>query len=115
MLFNKFGVMRFFSELCALSIKYPGRSGYGIGCSLLIEDLIERNTPFYSKIENDLSGNFHEYRINGAGLKMHWRVVRKQEKHPTFECYISGDQVRDYPDFFVCAKELIRKWGANHR
>jgi len=99
-----------FNDLIKLSVEYPGDRGWGIGCSSLLETMILRQKTFIDKILDDDSGDFHEYRINGAGLKMHWRVVFGK-----FQCYISGDQVAPYADFVVHAKELIRKYGCNHR
>jgi hypothetical protein len=102
----------FFKDLIQLSIKYVGDPGFGIGCSELLEAMMLRQEPFINRIlEDDDHGRmFHEYRLNGAGLKMHWRL-----KDGNFKCYISGDQVEHYADFYVQAKELIRKRGYNHR
>jgi len=115
MLCDQFHLRRFFYELISLSIRYPGRHGYGVGCSLLIEVLVERNESFINRIIENEDNYFNEYRLNGAGLKLHWRVIRKDGAQPQFQCYISGDQVQDYPDFVVMAKYLIKKWGCNHR
>ncbi len=100
----------FFKDLIDLSIEYPGGRGWGIGCSHLLEAMILRQKTFIDKILDDDSGNFSEYRLNGAGLKIHCRVVDGK-----FQCYISGDQIAPYADFVVHAKELIRKRGCNHR
>jgi hypothetical protein len=106
----------FFKDLIELSIKYPGDPGFGIGCSELLEAMMLRQETFINRIMGDNSGDFNEYRLNGAGLKMHWKVERTTgAEFDTFKCYISGDQVRQYADFVVQAKELIRKRGHNHR
>lgn len=113
---ERYQILYFFKDLIELSIKYPGDPGFGIGCSELLQAMMLRQDTFVDKIMEDDSGDFHEYRLNGAGLKMHWMVERTTgAKFDTFKCYISGDQVKQYADFFVQAKELIRKRGHNHR
>jgi hypothetical protein len=115
MICDKASLSQFFSDLCLLGTINIGKPGYGYGCKNLMEDLITRPGLFPAKIIENYDGDFHEYRLNGAGLKMHWRVVREERQPPQFQCYISGDQVRDYPAFVHHAQKLIKQWQANHR
>lgn len=115
---ERYQLLYFFNDLIQLSIKYPGDPGYGIGCSELLNAMMLRQETFINRIMEDDSGkfDFHEYRLNGAGLKMHWRVQRTTgARFDSFKCYISGDQLKQYADFYVQAKELIRKRGYKHR
>jgi hypothetical protein len=116
---ERYQLLYFFKDLIELSIKYPGDPGFGIACSELLQAMMLRQDSFINKILKDDSTDrhmFHEYRLNGAGLKMHWKVKRTTgADFDTFQCYISGDQVKQYADFYVQAKEYIRKRGYNHR
>lgn len=106
----------FFKDLIELSIKYPGDPGFGIGCSELLQALLLRHEHFINKFIKDRENSFHEYRLNGAGLKMHWKIEREKYEDPgKFKCYISGDQVKQYADFVFNAKMLINQRGYNHR
>jgi len=118
---ERYNLLYFFRELIQLSIKFPGRPGWGHACSELLDSLILKQEHFINRIINDDSGDFHEYRLNGAGLKMNWRVLRKSHhedaplSHPKFQCYITGDQKKDYSDFVVMAEKHIQERGVNHR
>jgi len=106
---EKYKLLHFFRELVDYALMCPGRPGFGNPCKHLISDLIMRQDTFIQKIlDND--GEFVEYRLNGAGLKIHWRMGDGQ-----FQCYIAGDQVRDYPDFMHKAEMLIRSFNFIHR
>jgi hypothetical protein len=120
---ERYQLLIFFRELIQLSINYPGRSGWGHACSELLSDLILAQNHFIDRIVGDYSGEFNEYRLNGAGLKMHWKVKRDKivisnsqvTERAHFQCYISGDQKKDYDDFVVMAEKYIKKRGCNHR
>jgi hypothetical protein len=127
---EKYNLLYFFRGLIQLSIKFPGGPGWGHACSELLDSLILKQTHFIDRIMNDKTGNFHEYRLNGAGLKFHWRVVRKNVyltnplakasddcgpvETAKFQCYISGDQKYEYEDFVVVAQVYINERGCNH-
>jgi hypothetical protein len=81
----------------------------------LIEALILRNQAFIDKIIGDHTGDSHEYRLNGAGLKMHWEVQRRNVKTPRFTCSVGGDQAEQYPEFVAKARQLIAEKGFKRR
>ncbi len=112
---DMFVLKQFFHELLELSYN-DLRTGWGNPCSHLLEDMIIRQKPFLDKIDGDYSGESHEYRLNNAGLKMHW-VMRKEDTHAgearMFKCTISGDQAREYPMFVAQARALILKYQFN--
>lgn len=122
---DKIDILYFFHDLVDLAIRIPSKPGWGNACSHLLSDLILRQVTFLSKVlAND--GDFHEYRLNGAGLKIHWRIKRKQRfeddnsdnppiETAKFQCYISGDQAKEYPEFVKEATEYIRRRGFSHR
>lgn len=124
---ERYNLLYFFRELIQLSITYPARPGWGHACSELLDDLILTQNHFIDRIANDYTGDFHEYRLNGSGLKMHWRIKREnvvqfsspEGTKPTqverFQCYISGDQKKDYDDFVTMAEKYIEERGCNHR
>lgn len=124
---EKFNLLYFFKEIIDFGLRWPGRPGFGSPISYLLEKLILRQNAFILKIQNDHSGDFHEMRINGAGLKMNWRVVRENKmltdspddnqgpiEVAKFQCYITGDQKKDYPEFVTAVEGLIRRRRANH-
>lgn len=119
---ERYNLLYFFRGLIQLSIKFPGGPGWGHACTELLDSLILKQTNFIDRIMNDKTGNFHEYRLNGAGLKLHWRVFRRKLSlagHPSlevakFQCYISGDQKDEYEDFVVVAQVYINERGCNH-
>lgn len=125
---EKFLLLSFFKDLIDLSIKHPGRVGFGIPCSYLLSKLILHQEHFIDTIKGDYTNTFNEFRLNGAGLKMNWRVIRENKmltdspddncgpiKVAKFQCYITGDQKKDYPEFVEAAEKLIKSRGANHR
>jgi hypothetical protein len=124
---ERYLLLGFFKELIDISIKFPGKPGWGNACSHLIDQLILYQPRFISKIEGDYTNDFHEFRLNGAGLKLNWRVVRRGEfltkngdecgplQIAMFQCYIGGDQKKDYPEFVEAAEAFIKKRGVNHR
>lgn len=113
---DKHKLMRFFYELIQLGIKYPGRPGFGNPISWLLEQMCTRQEQFIARIVGDYTERSQEWRINGAGLKMYARV-EKSEKDGwrRFRCSLGGDQMRDYPDFEIYAKQLIRQYGYDRR
>ena len=111
---EKYQLMSFFYELIRLGIDLPGRPGYGSPISWLLEQMCIRQEHFLARICGDFTGDSHEWRINSAGLKFHWRVCNENDKRK-FKCYISGDQARDYPGFVVAANNLINKFNYNNR
>lgn len=129
---ERYNLLYFFRGLIQLSIQNPGKPGWGHACTELLDTLILKQTRFIDRIVNDHTGDFHEYRLNGAGMKMYWRVVRKNE-HLTnphvlqtsdncgpvaserFQCYLSGDQKKEYEDFVIAAEQYIFEKGCKHR
>ena len=111
---DKFRLRMFFCEMINLMYKYPGRRGFGNPVSWLVEQMCVYQDKFLNRITGDYSGDSHECRLNNAGLKLHWRVDRSG-KDCRFVCYISGDQAKDYPDYVVHAKELMRKYNFDKR
>lgn len=110
-----FELKGFFLELLELSYT-DLRPGWGNPCSELLKKMCLRQEPWLRRIEGDYTGDSHEVRLNGAGLKMHWRVVKSDSTgERTFKCHISGDQVREYPMFVAQARRLIEKYGYNRR
>ena len=114
----EFLLKQFFLELLQLS--YEGiRPGWGNPCSYLLERMILRQEPFLNKIAGDYTGQSHEMRLNGAGLKMWWSVERDptslKGEEAKFKCRIGGDQARDYPFFVERVEKLILKYRFNRR
>jgi len=106
---ERFMLKQFFHEMLVLSYN-DLRTGWGNPCTWLLETMCIRQEPFLDKIMGDYTGNSHEVRLNNAGLKMHWRVHRNGDKS-AFKCYISGDQILEYPMFVAQARSLIMKHG----
>jgi len=104
---DRFNLLNFFFEFIQLSIKYPGRTGWGNPCSTLIEAMILRQETFIKKII-DSDSDHNEYRLNGAGLKMYWVVDQGK-----FKCRIGGDQAKDYPLFVEAVTKFIHQRGAS--
>lgn len=113
---DKYRLEHFFYELIKLGIEMPGRPGFGSPISWLLEQMCTRHDHFLDRICNDFSQESNECRLNNAGLKMHWRVEkREKDGWRVFKCYISGDQAKDYPGFVTAAKSLIKHYGYDRR
>jgi len=106
-----FMIKQFFLEVLELSYT-DLKPGWGNPCSELLKKLVVRQEPFLKKIEGDYTDMSHEMRINGAGLKMHWSVDRR-EGDGKFKITISGDQAKEYPVFVPQVRQLIKKYGFN--
>ena len=99
----------FFLELIKLGIKHPGR--LGDPCSQLLEDMVMRGDEFVKRIIGDYTEESNEYPLNGAGLKLYWRVKRTAQVNALLEMYIGGDQKTEYFGFVAAAQSLIYKEG----
>jgi len=104
---EKYQLRHFFNELISIGLKHPGKPGWGNPCSQLIESLVMRPELSINEIYGDYMYTSHEYRLNGAGLKMYWRVDRERR----FSCRIGGDQAKDYLEFTVKASTLVKDLG----
>ena len=107
---DKYQLLGFFHELIKLGIDMPGRPGFGSPISWLLEQMCVRQEHFINRIIGNRTQESTGWRINSAGLKMHWRVIDGR-----FKVYISGDQAKDYVGFCMAAHKLIKKYGYNHR
>jgi len=108
---DKFKLKSFFLELLELSYQ-DIRPGWGNPCSILLNKMIMYQDPFLDNILGDYTNESHELKLNGAGLKMYWKVNREPRE---FKCNISGDQSREYPMFVAQARQLIKKYKFNKR
>ena len=112
---DEWKLKRFFCELINLMYKYPGKPGFGNPVDWLVEQMCVYQEKFIGRIVGDYTGNSHECRLNNAGLKMYWSVCKCHSSCREFRVHIGGDQAKDYPDFVVHAKELIRKYNFDKR
>ena len=121
---ESYNLLYFFNELIKIGLRYPGRPGWGNPCSHLIEALVLTREKFVDRICNDYTRSSHEFRLNGAGLKMYWEVRRENKmltKSPDdhqgpiqiskFVCSIAGDQAKEYPEFVEAARKFIKQRG----
>ena len=117
---DKFLLKQFFLDMLNLSYNEV-RPGWGNPCSYLLERLMLRQEPFLNKIMGDYTGHSHEMRLNGAGLKLWWEVIRNDPDNirPGFEwafkCRIGGDQAKEYPFFVAQVEKLIKKYQFNRK
>ena len=79
---------------------------YGDPCSHLLESIILYPDNFIKKMSDTQGPDSHEFRLNGAGLKMRW-LHYKNRMYIT----ISGDQKDLYPVFVNEAEALLKKEG----
>lgn len=110
---DKFALKSFFWEMLELSYN-DLKTGWGNPCSRLLEVMCMRQGPFLDSIIGDYTGHSHEFRLNNAGVKMHWEIWRHGD-HAEFRCSISGDQAIEYPLFIEQVKSLIKKHGYSKR
>lgn len=106
---DKFRLKLFFLELLELSYQNI-RPGWGNPCSELLKKMCVYQDSWLNKIAGDYTNNSHEFRLNGAGLKMYWKVDKETRQ---FKCSISGDQAREYPFFVAAANQKIKWFGFN--
>jgi len=93
---DKYRLRDLFLTMIQIGVAHPGRPGFGWPCSQLLEAMLMRQDKFLDRIAGDYTGDCHEYRLNGAGLKMIWDVDKETGR---FYCSVSGDQRKDYPEF----------------
>jgi hypothetical protein len=106
----------FFWELLRIAYKCPGPNGWGNPCSHLLEYICTRPSALIDRIAGDFSNDSHEFRLNGAGLKMYW-IVERENKIPCsdstsrckFKCRIGGDQANMYPEFVEAANQYLKE------
>ena len=81
---------------------------YGNPCINLMEQLVLYQQGFIACFLNaeDTSCDSHEFRLNGAGLKLLW--VKYQGR---YWMSIAGDQKDLYPEFVKMAKEFLKLKG----
>ncbi len=121
---ESYNLLYFFNELIKIGHRNMGKPGWGHPCDHLIESLVLTRDKFIKKIEGDYTRSSHEFRLNGAGLKMHWEVVREKKmltrsgddnqgpiETNHFICTISGDQAKDYPEFVEKARKFLKDRG----
>ncbi len=108
---ESYNLLYFFNELIKIGLRYPGRPGWGNPCSHLIESLVLTRDKFVDRICNDYTRSSHEFRLNGAGLKMYWEVRREKDKQSKFVCSIAGDQAKEYPEFVEHARKFVKERG----
>jgi len=101
----------FFLELLELSY-VDIRPGWGNPCSELLKKMCMHQERWIKRIEGDYTTHSHEFRLNGAGLKMYWEVDKETRQ---FKCSIGGDQQNEYPLFMVKARQLIKWYNFNKR
>lgn len=111
MINDVFSLKLFFHEVLELGIRdlRETRSNMGFACKQLLDDMCIRQQPFLDRIMNDYSEDSHEYRLNQAGLKMYWKVVKLDSGDRKFVCSIGGDQAKNYPWFVPAFNMLLRK------
>ena len=98
-----------FHKLCLLGVEYPGKD-WSNPCSHLMEVCVTRPGSLAELITTDFTCESHEFRLNGSGLKMYWRVEKTANGRKVF-ITIGGDQVDDYYCFVFKARELLNKLG----
>jgi len=104
---REFALKLFFNEIVTLShrtdMMEEGIEGGGYPLSSLVNNLLS-NHSIVNKITNDYTGESHEFRLNGAGLKMWWRLNRSLG---FLKIRIGGDQARQYPFFVAAVNKLL--------
>ncbi len=116
MVLDKFDLKSLFSEMIKLGLEDlrngKGRT-FGNGVAKLLDDMLMRQEPLLSCILGNYEGDEgHEYRLNNAGLKMNWRVVRHyKDNSRRFMCVIAGDQFDDYEVLGPQLRSLIKQRG----
>jgi len=93
---RSFALQMFFEEIIKLSLRTEmlreAISGGGHPLSNLIINLVNKKT-LIDRITNDHTGEGHEFRLNGAGLKLYWRI---DSEFDVLKIRIGGDQADQY-------------------
>lgn len=109
---DKYRLRAFFYALIMLDFKYKEMYSLGSATSELLKYMCMHQDRWLARIHGDYTGDSHEFRLNGAGLKMYWLVDRNDNG---FQCRIGGDQAKDYPLFVSEAEQLIKMYGYQRR
>ena len=108
---RKFALRMFFDEIITLShtrgMLVEGITGGGYPLSGLTNDDLKKRR-LVKRIAGATDSDSHEFRLNGAGLKLYWRL---DQEHDLLKISIGGDQAKDYP-FFTAHVRNILKWNA---
>lgn len=105
---EKIDIRLFLMDMVKLGLLYPGAEGFGNPVSELVHTCFRTGiTSFVDRIYGDYTGESHEFRINGAGLKMLWEMDNKRR----FKVSLTGDQRVYYPRFCIEIDLLIEERG----
>lgn len=111
---RKFALRMFFDEIITLShtrdAMVEAVTGIGYPLSGLVNDDLSKQR-LIKRIVDTTDSNSHEYRLNGAGLKLYWRI---DHMYDLLKISIGGDQANDYPYFVPHVRNII-KWNRNLR
>jgi len=104
---RKFALQMFFNEIVTLSHRtdmlVEAIEGGGYPLSGLVNNLLS-NRSIVDKIVKDYTGESHEFRLNGAGFKLYWRLDRELN---FLKIKVGGDQARQYPFFVAAVNRLL--------
>lgn len=106
---EKIDIRMFLTDLVRLGLLWPGPAGFGSPVSELVSTCFRIGvSTFVDRIYGDYTGESHEFRINGAGLKLIWEMDRKDRR---LKVSLVGDQKDNYPEFSAEVRELIKERG----
>ena len=104
-------IIQFLEKINILGIQNPGKMGFGYATSGLMDYIRERGSihQFVEEMEKASQKDIfsHEFRLNGAGLKMVWEWNLSKSK---IKFYIGGDQKEYYPEFIRVAAVIINEF-----
>jgi len=100
-----------FNELIKLSHRVDMMEeaivGGGYPLSGLVDSIIN---PFgrilVDNIVDSTDSNSHEFRLNGAGFKLYWRL---DQRHNLLKISVGGDQAVNYPHFVAAMRQIIEQ------
>jgi hypothetical protein len=82
-----------------------GPKGWGVPVSHLLSDNVERVVNYF------LSSDHGEYRLNGAGLKLHACWLRNDDGERVIRMRVGGDQADQYRKYVEQANALLKERG----
>lgn len=95
--------------LQAASLRENCKNGFAMS-HFVVEYMLSGFDNFVNRIMGDYRNMSNEIRINGAGLKLYYRVNQKEN---LIYFFIGGDQVNDYPEFVSAAREILKRERAD--
>lgn len=105
-------------KLCRASLSVSDRGAAVPACAQLISEVVAQGRAQFVERHTETPGP-HEYRLNGAGLKLQYEVEAFRDGQDVRiyvgKLRLTGDEVRNYPAFARAAEPILQSANGTGR